>query len=409
LSRERFWVAYTRAAAVVTMAFYTAGHAAAGFPLFLVGNVVRVLSGRPPLWRRSVLDAPLAAFGLVLVVSALASDYRAITMPSMILTVVSGVALFGPLAWLVGRDPGIRPLLLRVWALGGPPAAVVGLVAGWMARDRAFFPRMPMGTNAFGTTLFLASLVALGLAYRAEGRGRRLWFACALVTLAGLLATESRSALAGWLLGGTYLTWRELRDRPRQLALVLAAAFAVLVFVAAAAPSVGARVGHASTDLVEDRLQIWRTSVDLIRAHPLLGTGPGTFQTVFNRRKPPNLERKWSAHNLWLHYAVETGLVGLAALLWAVFAAGREWVRVGRRPGGGADPLRPVITALALGLVVDQCGDNTLLSVSTITGAWLVLALLVTPAPVPGTAAEQDGRRSVRGAGGGARRAMTGP
>ena len=368
---------FTRAVALVTMAFYTAGHAAVGFPLFLIGAVGRVLTLHPPLWRRTPLDLPFVAFGVALVLATVASAYRSIAVPSMLLTLISTAVLFGSFAWLVGRDPGARALLLRVWALGAPPAAVIGVIAGGMVHDRAFFPRMPMGTNAFGTTLFLGSVMALGFAYRAERRARPLWFACALVSLVGLLATQSRSALGGWVAGAVYLTWRELRAHPRQLAVALASGIAVLALAATAAPSVAARVGHVSTDLVVDRVQIWRIAVGIVESHPLLGTGPGTFQTMFNQRKPAGFERKWSAHNLWLHYAVETGLVGLFSILWIVYVAGREWARSGHLPLAGQDPFRPTITAASIGLLVDSCGDNTLLSVSTVSGAWLLLALLV--------------------------------
>ncbi len=385
MSSDGFVLSFTRAVAVVTMAFYTAGHAAVGFPLFLIAAVGRVLNLRPPLWRRTPLDFPLVAFGVALVLSTAASAYRSIAVPSTLLTVISSAVLFGSFAWLVGRDPGARAMLLRVWALGGPPAAVIGVIAGWIVHDRAFFPRMPMGTNAFGTTLFLGSVMALGFAYRAEGRARPLWFACALVSLVGLVATESRSAFGGWLVGAVYLTWRELRAHPRQLAAALASGIAVLALAATAVPSVASRVGHVSTDLVVDRVQIWRIALGIVESHPLLGTGPGTFQTMFNQRKPAGFERKWSAHNLWLHYAVETGLLGLLSILWVVYAAGREWARSGRLTPAGQDPLRPTITAASIGLLVDSCGDNTLLSVSTISGAWLLLALLVVPLtrPVP--------------------------
>lgn len=383
MSRDAVALLYTRGAAVATMAFYTAGHAAIGLPLLLLGAVGRAVTGRPPLWQRTPLDAPLLVFGTVLVLSTVMSAHRSIAVTPTVLTIVSGAVFFGSFAWLAGRDPGIRGTLLRVWALGGPPAAVIGMIAGRLAQDRASFPRMPMGANGFGTTLLLSSLAALGLAYRAEGRERRLWFACVVVTLVGLLATESRSALAGWAVGAVYLTWRELRAYPRQLAAAVASGIAVLAIAASAAPSVASRVGHARSDLVTDRVQIWRTATAIVRSYPLFGSGLGSFQTMFDQRKPAGFESKWSAHNLWLHYAAETGLLGLLSILWIVFAAGRAWTRAGRAAPHDTDPYRASITALAIALVVDQFGDNTLLSVSTSSGAWLLLAFLVVPPARP--------------------------
>ena len=119
----------------------------------------------------------------------------------------------------------------------------------------------------------------------------------------------------------------------------------------------------------------------MVAAHPVLGTGPGTFETVYNRLKPAGWERKWSAHNLWLNFAAETGLLGLLAILWVVLVAVREWVRAGRTLPPRADPIRPIVTGVLIGLFVDQWGDNTLLSVSTMSGFLLLLAMMVTPPP----------------------------
>ena len=384
--RRRDWfLAYTRFATMVTVALYTAGHAAVGFPLLVGGAVWRMLTLRPPLWQRTPLDPPLAAFGVILVLSTIASPYRSIAVTATVITLASGIVWFGSFAWLVHRDPSARPALLRVWALGAPPAAVIGTIAGRITpgHDRAYFPQMPMGSSAFATTLSLGSLVALGLAYRARGRERLLWFACALASLVGLMEAQSRSALLGWLAGAAYLTWREFRGRPPRLVVALASGLVVLLFAGVVAPATVAYVRRAPRDLVQDRLQIWQIAVGMVQAHPLLGTGPGTFQTVFDQWKPPGLERKWSAHDLWLNYTVETGLLGLLGILWVICTAAREWVRWGRRAAPGGDPLMPTVIAVVIGVLVNQCGDNTLLSVSTISGFWLLLAFLVVPFPTP--------------------------
>jgi O-antigen ligase len=391
---------------MVTVALYTAGHAAVGFPLLLGGAVWRLATLRPPLWQRTPLDLPLAAFGVILVLSTAASPYRSIAVTATAITVASGAVFFGSFAWLVHRNPSARPALLRVWALGGPPAAVVGMIAGRWAPYRAHFPKMPMGSSAFGTTLLIGSLIALGLAYRAQGRGRLLWFGCAVVTLVALLDTISRSPLAGWLAGAVYLTWRELRPHPRRLAVTLASGLAILALAAVIIPHEAGRIRQAPAHFMQDRLQIWEISAGMVGAHPFLGTGPGTFQTVFPEQKLASGERKWSAHNLWLNYTVETGLLGLLSILWVLAVAGREWVRSGRQAARAigplsGDPLWPAITAVVIGVLVDQCGDNTLLSVSTVSGFWLLLAFLVVPLPSP--AHRRESEDGVPVGGGGAR------
>ncbi len=47
----------------------------------------------------------------------------------------------------------------------------------------------------------------------------------------------------------------------------------------------------------------------MIKDHPILGTGPGTFATVFTQYQPPgHAKRSFFAHNDYLHFASEVGL-----------------------------------------------------------------------------------------------------
>src|SRR5262249_9276205 len=180
------------------------------------------------------------------------------------------------------------------------------------------------------TTLLLGSLCALGLAYRSRGRERALWFACCLATGIGLFATESRSSFAGWFVGAGYLAWRQFRERPGHLLLAVASGIAALFLAAAVVPTISVRTHRVLADLQEDRLRIWQTSFRILSASPILGTGRGTYSAVFDEWKRPGSENKWSAHNLWLTLAVETGLVGFASVLWVVLTVLRESGRLER-------------------------------------------------------------------------------
>lgn len=372
---------YTRVAAVVTAACYAAGHAAIGLPLLLAGWVWRLLTLRAPLWYSSRLDLPLAVFAASLILSAATSAYPSITWPSVAVTLVPGVVFLGSFAWLMHRAPGARLALLRAWALGGPPAAAIGIIAGRLMHDRPFFPGMPLGSNGFGTTLLVASLSALGIAFRTVGRGRALWLACSFVSLIGLITTISRSAWAGWVVGALYLTWYMLRDRPRRLAGALAGGLVVLAIAGTLSPRLVERVQNPWGDFARDRLLIWQVSVKMVAAHPWLGTGPGTFKTVFDQVRPEGLGTKWSAHNLWLHFAAETGLLGLLSIIWVVVVATRDGFRPEHGWGPETETAQPIVAAMWFGLLANQFGDNTLVSVSTIAGFLLLMAMLVVPSP----------------------------
>ena len=63
----------------------------------------------------------------------------------------------------------------------------------------------------------------------------------------------------------------------------------------------------------------------MIQDHPLLGTGPGTFATVFTQYQPPGFAcRYFMAHNDYLHITSETGLPIIAIVVWMIIALYRK-------------------------------------------------------------------------------------
>jgi O-antigen ligase len=66
---------------------------------------------------------------------------------------------------------------------------------------------------------------------------------------------------------------------------------------------------------LEGRIVLWKDAVRLVRDHPLVGTGLGTFGTAF-RRYQANFVDNYAdhTHNDYLEFASETGLVGAALL-----------------------------------------------------------------------------------------------
>ncbi len=83
------------------------------------------------------------------------------------------------------------------------------------------------------------------------------------------------------------------------------------------------------------RSYIWNVAIDTFRSHPILGNGPFTLSTEFLRTySVPPTEFFGTAHNLLLNVAAETGMFGLAALLWLavslVFLFYKRWVPASR-------------------------------------------------------------------------------
>lgn len=378
---------YMRWAAIVALFLYTAGYATVGFGLLFFGVLWSLVRRRRFPWRPTLLDLPLAAFGAVLVVSALASPFRVLALGVTLMLLVSGAVYYGAFGWLLGRDPGSRWTLLRAWALGALPAALTGLLVSAATHGRGGIPR-GVGPTGLGTTLVLGGVLQLGLAFRSKGWERASWLACGLLSLVGIAVTGSRASLGGWVVGAAYLTWQELRARPRRMAAALAGGAAVVVLAGALVPPFAGRVRDTVSDVSRFRLVVWRTSLGMIAARPLLGTGFGTFQTAYDRVKPAQAMPEPFAYDLALNIAVETGFLGLLAALWVASTAVRGWTKQGERaragPGDGAGApgagwFRAIVPALWIGLFVDQLADNTLFSISTSAALWFLLALTASP------------------------------
>ena len=79
-------------------------------------------------------------------------------------------------------------------------------------------------------------------------------------------------------------------------------------------------------ELYSSRFFLWKTSLDILKDHPFLGTGYGTFSYAYLKyRKFEPLERRFSneymgsCHNEFLEIASSTGLLGLLTFLSIVF------------------------------------------------------------------------------------------
>jgi hypothetical protein len=92
------------------------------------------------------------------------------------------------------------------------------------------------------------------------------------------------------------------------------------------------------------RLEYWRGAVTTTLNHPLLGTGPGTFQRPYQQLKSPDSEMARLAHNDYLEQFSDSGVAGgLFYVAWILLSL---WA-IGRRAWGPGEAL---CVALFLGV-----------------------------------------------------------
>jgi O-antigen ligase len=165
--------------------------------------------------------------------------------------------------------------------------------------------------NALAGLILLLFPISLVLAFNHTKRLRPVIRTLVIVLAfflggAGFFWTGSK---LGWLiaiaLGGTCLFRLKWPVRMKWSALVLILFVGLGIFAlrfhnyfAAGATSVGARFDY------------WRAAVQTTFTHPLLGTGPGTFQRPYEQLKSPDTEMARLTHNDYLEQFSDSGIAG---------------------------------------------------------------------------------------------------
>ncbi len=372
---ERIW----HAALLLTVAVYTAGLGAAGVVALLVLSLGEVLS-RSWRWVRTGLDLPLAGLVLAVLGSFLASEWRAATVTLVAYFLLTVLVSVRPVAAYVrgGVDRTIR--LLVIWAAGGIVAAVWGLARSYPA-GFTLASTMVIGHNTLGTTVAVAAILTLSLFMSGALRRRWVWTLGLAVLFAGLIATWARAAWLGAAAG--VLTLMIVGAHPRaRLALALGCAGLILLGAATLPrlPVLAAEIRSiASLEANRNRIFLWESVPRIVADHPFLGTGFGTFIFAYPRYRRPDAPEPNPpfAHNIFLTFAAETGLLGLAAfsgLCASALAATWRWLA--RSPP--ASPGRAAATAVLAALVTmltNQLFDDTAVTVHSGFGLLALFAV----------------------------------
>jgi O-Antigen ligase len=253
----------------------------------------------------------LLAFGFALrgratVARAGAAASLLVLVPTLYFTFSRGamIALAIGLLAAFALDPRRLQLAAGSIALAVPPALAVGLASRDRALTRRFSAQLAASHQGhrLAAELFVLALLEAGLVLafaRAEqrilvGRGTRRAFAAGLggATVATLIAV--------------FAIW----GSPPTLARTVYHDFS------APPPKRVADLNRHLFSLSGTwRIDLWRVALKDVAAHPLLGSGAGTYDRSWLRHRPTARLSVLDAHSLYLETLAELGSVGLALLL----------------------------------------------------------------------------------------------
>lgn len=283
----------------------------------------------------------LGAIALWCIVTTLTSSNRPLSEGSLV-TVAAALVVYIATRVIARTLP--MPVLFAVFAGAFANAIVVTLQELHIWNPFVFPPEITghgqsvglLGNaNDVGTLLAGPAVVALIAAVAVRGWQRVMYGAAAAVLFTGVAMSQTRTAMiafaAGTIIAALLRPWRQS----------IAVAVLLIIFAAVAfrpSTGIGAHFAKLATaarqrdypTLFSERAVPFLSAIEMLRANPVVGVGPGAFKYHFmftrlalEQRYPPSWTRGWpmnfgETHNDHLQVAAETGLPGYVLLFAAV-------------------------------------------------------------------------------------------
>ena len=332
----------------------------------------------------------------------------------LLLAIATSARTLRSQAMAAGAIPLTALCAYLTFSRGGALAAAAALIVFVaFAADR--IPKLAtMLVAGAGSAVLIAgavhrSAIETGLTNAtAHHQGTTLLVAVVLVCV-GVAVVQVAIGLA--VRHGTPPRLLQIPPRTAAVALILALALVVAGALAAGAPS---RLSHAWTNFKKPaaaglhantlerfgvvsgngRYQLWQVAGQVAGLHPLRGSGPGTYQLLYQPRAP-NGAYVVNAHSLYLETLDDDGAIGLALLagflalvLGAAIAA---VVRSRYEARTQAAAVAAAVVAFLFSAAVDWVWQIPVLPVAVL----LLAAAVLVPSRRPGPGAEETGRAGV--------------
>jgi O-antigen ligase len=210
-------------------------------------------------------------------------------------------------------------------------------------------------------------LLPLAYAYARVLQDAAMRFVAWITLAAGAVALALTFSRAGWMgfaAAVAFLIAIRTKRAGAAALVVIAGMLAVLLLF------------NAHHDPSEDytRLSIWRTAIQIVDRFTLTGVGPFNFSRLYAALRAPDGDpTAFHAHNLYLTFFAEFGILGLLTVAWTMWRFGAE---LRRRLRGARAPdafLSLSVTAGLVGVAVQGLIDTVSL---VIFGLWMPIMAL---------------------------------
>ena len=264
----------------------------------------------------------------------------------------------------------------------------------WDYGDLKYSPEWLSSTygnhNHLAGYLAMAIPLILGLFLTGFKGGRlfiMIYFTFLLLT--ALVLTLSRGGWASSLVSLAFICFALLTSQYYQrkgFLAVLIIGFITVAFIVLASTPVVERVRtmmeKAEDAGMQSRITAWGGVVNMIGDHPLLGTGPGTFAFINTQYQPPGLLPRFKmAHNDYLHFVSEAGLLLIPVIIWMIIALYKKGFKKLKNPSRLVRGITLGALAGITAILVHSIADFNLHIPANALLFTVLAALIVAPIP----------------------------
>lgn len=326
--------------------FWYSGNALTGLLLIVATIIAFNSSSTPRIWRDYLITKPMLAYLVWLFIVA----YSGIIQDTSILMLASMAGM--PVVYLIATNiPSSSELwdnktlywLLFITALGLAIWAILQIILH-IGYGQAVGPLADRNAFAALLNLLWFPTAYLFLSYRFKVKWKSTLIGLGLFCISvALFATSSRGGIATWLLLTPILLWATYINHKSKRPIVCITFITILAYLCSSF-WLDSNVANRTFELALDpsasaRFLIWKSSIQMILAHPFTGSGWGTFGNFYPAYRSPleNSTSGYFAHNDYLQLATEGGLpmllLQLSVLAALLIQLKHSWKRVSDAKG----------------------------------------------------------------------------
>jgi len=194
--------------------------------------------------------------------------------------------------------------------------------------------------NATGSVYALASIFALAFALKSHKKQKIYYIVILLLCMSGLVMTQSRGSYIGFVVGSLFVVWLHFRSILKFI--IITAVISVISLPLIFFTNLHERfiqILDIANWTVGKRIDLWIKALSLFKQSPIFGVGFGRFNDIsynindygytltrldefvgipkiFYTHNAPNFDFSSAhAHNSYLQFLAETGVIGLGLIL----------------------------------------------------------------------------------------------